>query len=82
MTFCSVHDPVREIQIMLNSEAGALGSLYGGDPLEQRLLMPQYMNFWHAVQEIYMETMIHQYLNVYRNGIKQKLKTLRFNQTV
>ena len=46
-----------------------------------KTLMFQYMDFWHVIQVIYVE-MIHRCLNVYRNRMKQVLKTHRFNQTL
>lgn len=79
---CSVYNSLRETQIILNLEACALGSLYGEDPLEQRLSILQYMDFWHAVQGMYVEIIIYQCLNDYRNRIKQNLKTVRINQTL
>ena len=69
-----------------NANSAKLGALSLRVTLQVRsfktkTLILQYMDFWHVIQVTYVE-MIHWYLNVYRNRMKQVLKTLRFNQTL
>lgn len=67
---------------MLNSEACVLGSLLGGDPLEQRLLILLIHGFLECCIRNVHKIIIYECSNVYRKRITEKLKTLRINQTL